>query len=49
MSARASQRSSLADAVGTVPEARVTLIDREMTSWYGRRAIQGLACLAAVT
>ncbi len=32
-----------------VPEARVTLIDGEMTSWYGSRAIRGLTYLAAVT
>lgn len=31
-----------------MPKARVTLIDGEMTSWYGSRAIQGLTYLAAV-
>ena len=28
-----------------VPGARVSLIDGEMTSWYGSRAIQGLSYL----
>ena len=38
----------LPEVQSLVPKARVTLIDGEMTSWYGSRAIQGLSYLAAV-
>lgn len=37
----------LEEVRGLVPGARVSLIDGEMTSWYGSRAIQGLRYLAA--
>jgi len=37
----------LAEVEALVPGARVTLIDGEMTSWYGSRAIAGLRYLAA--
>jgi ABC-type Fe3+-hydroxamate transport system substrate-binding protein len=36
----------LAEVAAAVPGARVTLIDGEMISWYGSRAIQGLRYLA---
>jgi hypothetical protein len=35
----------LAEVTAAVPGARVSLIDGEMTSWYGSRAIQGLRYL----
>jgi len=35
----------LAEVEALVPGARVTLIDGEMTSWYGSRAIEGLRYL----
>jgi ABC-type Fe3+-hydroxamate transport system substrate-binding protein len=34
------------EVAAAVPRARVSLIDGEMTSWYGSRAIQGLRYLA---
>jgi hypothetical protein len=34
---------------GLVPGATVSLIDGEMTSWYGSRAIRGLDYLAKFT
>jgi ABC-type Fe3+-hydroxamate transport system substrate-binding protein len=37
----------IAEVAAAVPGAKVTLIDGEMTSWYGSRAIQGLRYLAA--
>jgi ABC-type Fe3+-hydroxamate transport system substrate-binding protein len=37
----------LAEVEALVPGARVTLIDGEMTSWYGSRAIEGLRYLDA--
>ena len=37
----------LAEVEALVPGARVTLIDGEMTSWYGSRAIEGLRYLGA--
>jgi hypothetical protein len=37
----------LAEVESLVPGARVTLIDGEMTSWYGSRAIAGLCYLGA--
>ena len=37
----------LAEVAAAVPDAHVSLIDGEMTSWYGSRAIQGLRYLAA--
>jgi Periplasmic binding protein len=37
----------LAEVAAAVPGAKVSLIDGEMTSWYGSRAIQGLRYLAA--
>jgi ABC-type Fe3+-hydroxamate transport system substrate-binding protein len=37
----------LAEVAALVPGAEVSLIDGEMTSWYGSRAIQGLRYLAA--
>ena len=37
----------LAEVEALVPGARVTLIDGEMTSWYGSRAIAGLRYLGA--
>lgn len=37
----------LAEVAALVPGARVELIDGEMTSWYGSRAIRGLEQLAA--
>jgi ABC-type Fe3+-hydroxamate transport system substrate-binding protein len=37
----------LAEVAGLAPGARVTLIDGEMTSWYGSRAIAGLGYLGA--
>jgi ABC-type Fe3+-hydroxamate transport system substrate-binding protein len=36
----------LAEVAAAVPGAEVSLIDGEMTSWYGSRAIQGLRYLA---
>jgi ABC-type Fe3+-hydroxamate transport system substrate-binding protein len=39
----------LAEVSALVPGARVSLIDGEMTSWYGTRAIQGLRYLAEFT
>jgi ABC-type Fe3+-hydroxamate transport system substrate-binding protein len=36
----------LAEVAAAAPEAHVSLIDGEMTSWYGSRAIQGLRYLA---
>jgi len=36
----------LAEVAAAVPGAQVTLIDGEMTSWYGSRAIAGLSYLA---
>jgi ABC-type Fe3+-hydroxamate transport system substrate-binding protein len=39
--------SHLAEVRALVPGAEVSLIDGEMTSWYGSRAIQGLGYLAA--
>ena len=39
----------LAEAAALAPEATVSLIDGEMTSWYGSRAIEGLRYLAAYT
>ena len=37
----------IAEVAAAVPGAEVTLIDGEMTSWYGSRAIAGLDYLAA--
>ncbi len=37
----------LAEVAASVPGAQVSLIDGEMPSWYGSRAIQGLRYLAA--
>lgn len=37
----------LAEVAALVPGARVELIDGEMTSWYGSRAVRGLEQLAA--
>jgi ABC-type Fe3+-hydroxamate transport system substrate-binding protein len=37
----------LAEVAAAVPGAHVSLIDGEMTSWYGSRAIEGLRYLAA--
>lgn len=37
----------IAELQALVPGARVSLIDGEMTSWYGSRAIQGMRYLAA--
>ena len=37
----------LAEVEMLVPGARVALIDGEMTSWYGSRAIEGLRYLGA--
>ena len=37
----------LAEVEALVPGARVSLIDGEMTSWYGSRAIEGLRYLGA--
>jgi ABC-type Fe3+-hydroxamate transport system substrate-binding protein len=37
----------LAEVAAAVPDAHVSLIDGEMISWYGSRAIQGLRYLAA--
>lgn len=37
----------LAEVAAAAPDAHVSLIDGEMTSWYGSRAIQGLRYLAA--
>jgi len=39
----------LPEVEGLVPGAAVSLIDGEMTSWYGSRAIAGLDYLAAYT
>lgn len=39
----------LAEVAAVVEGAEVSLIDGEMTSWYGSRAIQGLRYLAAYT
>jgi ABC-type Fe3+-hydroxamate transport system substrate-binding protein len=39
----------LAEVAAAVPGAEVSLIDGEMTSWYGSRAIQGLRYLAQYT
>ncbi|HUB98621.1 MAG TPA: helical backbone metal receptor [Solirubrobacterales bacterium] len=39
----------LAEVEGLVPGAEVSLIDGEMTSWYGSRAIAGLDYLAEYT
>lgn len=39
----------LAEVAAAVPGAQVSLIDGEMTSWYGSRAIQGLRYLAHYT
>jgi ABC-type Fe3+-hydroxamate transport system substrate-binding protein len=39
----------LAEVAAAVPGATVSLIDGEMTSWYGSRAIQGLGYLARYT
>jgi ABC-type Fe3+-hydroxamate transport system substrate-binding protein len=39
----------LAEVVALVPRARVALIDGEMTSWYGSRAIRGLRYLGMYT
>ena len=36
----------LAEVAAAVPGAKVSLIDGEMTSWYGSRAIEGLRYLA---
>jgi ABC-type Fe3+-hydroxamate transport system substrate-binding protein len=36
----------LAEVAAAAPDAHVSLIDGEMTSWYGSRAIQGLRYLA---
>lgn len=38
----------LAEVAALVPGAEVSLIDGEMTSWYGSRAIAGLRHLAAI-
>ena len=38
----------LAEVRALVPGAEVSLIDGEMTSWYGSRAIRGLGYLAAL-
>jgi ABC-type Fe3+-hydroxamate transport system substrate-binding protein len=38
-------RAEVAERAG-LPAARVTLVDGEMTSWYGNRAITGMAWLA---
>jgi ABC-type Fe3+-hydroxamate transport system substrate-binding protein len=37
----------LAEVAAAAPDAQVSLIDGEMTSWYGSRAIQALRYLAA--
>ena len=37
----------MAEVANAVPGARVSLIDGEMTSWYGSRAIAGMRYLAA--
>ncbi|HEY2654554.1 MAG TPA: helical backbone metal receptor [Solirubrobacteraceae bacterium] len=37
----------LSEVAKAVPDARVSLIDGEMTSWYGSRAIAGMRYLAA--
>jgi ABC-type Fe3+-hydroxamate transport system substrate-binding protein len=37
----------LAEVAAAVPGAEVSLIDGEMTSWYGSRAIEGVRYLAA--
>jgi ABC-type Fe3+-hydroxamate transport system substrate-binding protein len=39
----------VAEVEALVPGARVSLIDGEMTSWYGSRAIRGLDYLAGFT
>ncbi len=39
----------VAEVEALVPGAEVSLIDGEMTSWYGSRAIAGLEYLAALT
>ncbi len=39
----------VAEVEGLVPGAKVSLIDGEMTSWYGSRAIAGLDYLAGYT
>ena len=39
----------MAEIEALVPGAEVKLIDGEMTSWYGSRAIAGLDYLAAYT
>ena len=36
----------VAELAAAFPDARVSLIDGEMTSWYGSRAIAGLRYLA---
>jgi hypothetical protein len=36
----------IAEVAAAMPGAEVSLIDGEMTSWYGSRAIQGLDYLA---
>lgn len=40
------KQAHLAEVAALVPGAEVTLIDGEMTSWYGSRAIAGLRYLA---
>jgi len=37
----------LSEVAAVIPDARVSLIDGEMISWYGSRAIQGVRYLAA--
>ncbi len=39
----------VAEVAGLVPAAKVSIIDGEMTSWYGSRAIAGLDYLAEYT
>ena len=38
----------LAEVQALVPGARVRLVDGEMTSWYGSRAVRGLAYVRAL-
>ena len=38
----------LPEVRGLLPDAEVSLIDGEMTSWYGSRAIAGLGYLAGL-
>jgi len=43
------KQGHVAEVEGLVPGAKVSLIDGEMTSWYGSRAIAGLDYLAEYT